>query len=231
MPEYHGQHKEEDWRIWNLPQYLSVPPQDIGIWGIPFAKRCDHVPHHLIPFNYATGKNADLTAGVHFFINDYQFERIWRQPDKYIEMLYKFDCIVAPDFSVYNDMPAAMQIYQHYKSRMFAYMCRQAGIEVIPNLIFSDPATWSGRFGGYVFDGIEPGGTVCLSTSGCRRNPEYRRGIQAGCRAFLRVCQPKTVICYGDLPEGVDFGGAELYVFKPFGFGKNYVSTGEKITS
>ena len=23
--------------------------------------------------------------GVHFFINDYQFERVWNNPDRYIE--------------------------------------------------------------------------------------------------------------------------------------------------
>ena len=39
MPEYFRQHQDRNWKLWNLPQYLSVPPQDIGAWGIPFAKR------------------------------------------------------------------------------------------------------------------------------------------------------------------------------------------------
>lgn len=66
MSEYFGQHRENDWKLWNLPQFLSIPPEDVGVWGIPFAKRCDHIPARLMPFNYAIGKDADFTAGVHF---------------------------------------------------------------------------------------------------------------------------------------------------------------------
>ena len=39
MSEYFGQHRENDWKLWNLPQFLSIPPENVGIWGIPFAKR------------------------------------------------------------------------------------------------------------------------------------------------------------------------------------------------
>lgn len=226
MSEYFGQHKEKDWEMWNLPQFLSVPPEDVGVWGIPYAKRCNHIPRKLIPFNYAVGKSADRTAGVHFFINDYQFERVWRTPGKYIEILSRFDCIIAPDFSVYSDMPTAMQIWQHYKSRMFSYMCRQAGLNVIPNLIFSDSRTYNSRTG-FVFDGIESGGAVCLSTSGCRKNKELRKKIVDGLNAFLMVCKPDSIIVYGDVPE-FDFGNIKVYRFKPFGFGGNYVSVKEE---
>lgn len=222
MSEYFGQHRENDWKLWNLPQFLSIPPEDVGVWGIPFAKRCDHIPARLMPFNYAIGKDADFTAGVHFFINDYQFERVWRSPEKYIDILSRFDCVIAPDFSVYSDMPTAMQIWQHYKSRMFGYMCYQAGLNVIPNLIFSDSRTYSQRYG-FVFDGIESGGTVCLSTSGCRRSKEYRKGIVDGLKAFLDVCTPRTIIVYGDAPE-IDCGNIEIIEFQPFGFGKQFIS-------
>lgn len=129
---------------------------------------------------------------------------------------------IAPDFSVYNDMPTCMQLWQHFKSRMFAYMCYQAGLNVIPNLIFSDTRTFSKR-NGFVFDGIESGGTVCLSTSGCRRNPEYQKGIIEGMKAFLDVCEPQTIIVYGDAPN-IDFGSIEIVEFKPFGFGKQFIS-------
>ena len=222
MSEYFGQHKENDWKLWNLPQFLSVPSENLGLWGIPFAKKCDYVPEKLLPFNYAIGKHADYTAGVHFFINDYQFERIWRSPEKYISILSRFACIIAPDFSVYSDMPTAMQIWQHYKSRMFAYMCYQVGLNVIPNLIFSDTRTYSKQFG-FTFDGIESGGTVCLSTSGCRRNPESRKGIIDGMKMFLDKCSPRTIIVYGDAPD-MDFGNIDIIEFKPFCFGKQFIS-------
>lgn len=231
MPEYHGQHVERDWGLWNLPQYLSVPPQDIGMWGIPFAKRCDIVPEKLIPFNIAVSdcrKGKNLDCGVHFFINDYRFERVWTCPEKYIDILSRFSGgIIAPDFSVYTDMPPAMQIWQHFRSRMFSYMCYQAGIPVIPNLIFSGSNTYSSR-NGWVFNGIESGGTVCLSNSGCRKIKDHRIALQRGFNSFLEQCTPKTVIIYGDVPD-VDWGNIQVYRFKPFGFGGDYISVRETV--
>lgn len=226
MPEYFRRHQDRNWKLWNLPQYLSVPPQDIGAWGIPFAKRCNIVPQRLIPFNVAvpdSGKGKNLDATVHFFLDDYRFERIWNQPEKYIEILSRFaNGIIAPDFSVYTDMPPAMQIYQHYKSRMFGYMCYQAGIPVVPNLVFAGSNTYS-KSHGWVFDGIESGGTVCISTVGCRKNPDFRQALQRGLAAFLSQCSPKTIICYGDTPD-IDFGSIDVYTYKPFGFGGDYIS-------
>lgn len=224
MPDYHGQHKSNDWNLWNLPQFLSVPAYDVGTLGIPIAKKCDYVPEKLIPFNYVkTAKQEDYSACVHFFINDYQFERCWNKPDVYIPMLAKFSAIIAPDFSVYNDMPTAMQMWQLYKSRMFAYMCYQAGIKVIPNLIFSDTMSF-GRWG-FAFDGIENGSTVCLSNSGSRRNPDARKALKTGLKGFLQKCRPKTLIVYGDELEPMqELDGIDIIVFKPFGFGKDYIS-------
>lgn len=222
MTDWHGQHKENDWKLWNQCEYLSIPVQDIGTWGIPRAKRCDHIPDHLIPFNYAIGKKTfDPSACVHFFINDYQFERIWTSPEKYLGILEKFDSIIAPDFSVYNDMATALQIYQLFKSRLIAYLAYQRGIKVIPNLIFSDSRTYSRKWG-FAFDGIDDGGTVCLSTSGCRRNPGYRKGIERGVSVYLETHEPKTIIVYGDRPD-VDFGNINVVEFSPFSFG-DYVS-------
>ena len=71
------------------------------------------------------------------------------------------------------------------------------------------------------------GGTVCLSTSGCRRSKEYRKGIVDGLKAFLDVCTPRTIIVYGDAPE-IDCGNIEIIEFQPFGFGKQFISERKK---
>ena len=54
--------------------------------GMPIVRACDVVPDDLMGFNYATGcKDPDVrrSNGVHFFLDDYQFERIWRFPLDY----------------------------------------------------------------------------------------------------------------------------------------------------
>ena len=70
----------------------------------------------FVGFNYARGNcsNTDQKA-VHFFLDDYQFYSLWRNPDRYVDKLSKFRYVLTPDFSTYTDFPKAIQIYNHYR--------------------------------------------------------------------------------------------------------------------
>lgn len=63
-----------------------------------------------IPVNYALTAKDKATKGVHFYKDDYQFERFWNNPDKYIPLLQQFGAVCSPDFSLYSDMPLAVQL-------------------------------------------------------------------------------------------------------------------------
>ena len=39
---------------------------------------------------------------VHFFLDDYRFESIYKNPDDKIERLKKFNAVMSPDFSIEN---------------------------------------------------------------------------------------------------------------------------------
>lgn len=59
----------------------------VGKYGIPEIKpetdiRIDKL--EWIPVNYALTAKDKATKGVHFYKDDYQFERFWNNPDKYI---------------------------------------------------------------------------------------------------------------------------------------------------
>lgn len=43
-----------------------------------------------IPFNYALSAKDRASKGVHFYCDDYQFERVWRNPDKYVTSMCHF---------------------------------------------------------------------------------------------------------------------------------------------
>ena len=58
-----------------------------------------------ISFNYAIGCEEPSEHGVHFFVDDYQFNRIWAHPDNYLGMMARFDTVCTPDFSTYTDFP------------------------------------------------------------------------------------------------------------------------------
>ena len=80
-----------------------------GKYDMPVLAPCEYIPKKLTGFNYAKSA-TDYKTGLHFFIDDYQFERLWTRPLDYIELLKKFDCVLTPDFSLYLDMPLPMQI-------------------------------------------------------------------------------------------------------------------------
>ena len=72
----------------------------VGEYGIPqiqltpYEGGCD-----WIGFNYAKTCKEPTGKGVHFFLDDYQFNRLWTDIDRYIPMLQKFRYVMSPDFS------------------------------------------------------------------------------------------------------------------------------------
>ena len=112
---YYGDERERTNKAYNLDEAAKLAKTD-DFWQMPII-RCDgYTPTELIGFNYAkTSRNTD--AGIHFFLDDYQFERLWAQPEKYIDTLMQYSCILSPDYSLYMDMPMPMKIWNTYRSR------------------------------------------------------------------------------------------------------------------
>ena len=52
-----------------------------------------------------------LDRMVHFFLYDYRFERVWKNPDNDIEKLSRYRAVLSPDFSMYLEMAPVMQLY------------------------------------------------------------------------------------------------------------------------
>ena len=76
--------------------------------------------YEVIPFNLATSIENKQKYFVHFYIDDYQFDRVWNYPEKYLELLKQFKGVIGPDFSMYRDMPKSMQIYNCFRSRVLS---------------------------------------------------------------------------------------------------------------
>lgn len=159
-----------------------------GRFDMPLLRRELIVPKSVIGFNYA--KTAeDRSVGVHFFLDDYQFERVWSDPITYSDMLSDFRCVFTPDFSLYDDMPEAMKVYNVYRSRLIGQVMQRGGMHVIPTISWSD-----GRSFDYCFDGVEKGGAVAVSTIGTKN----ARGVwENGFAEMVRRLEPAKVLLYG----------------------------------
>lgn len=207
MPEeekgggYYGDERERTNNAYNLDDYDENRVS--GWYQMPIIKPCDYVPDNLIGFNYVLSTSR-RDAGVHFFIDDYQFERIWSDPQSYIEKLTEFPCVLTPDFSLYMDMPRAMKIWNIYRSRLVGQMMQDAGCKVIPTLSWAEPESFR-----FCFDGIVPGGTVAVSTVGVMRDKDAQQIWTAGMDEAIKRLTPKTVVCYGSKID-YDFGHTKV---------------------
>ena len=104
-----------------------------NFWQMPIIENDHYMPKELISFNYAK-TNVNHQCGVHFFIDDYQFERLWASPYDYIEVLNQYECIFSPDFSLYTDMPMPMKIWNIFRSRLIGQFYQRCGMKVIPTI-------------------------------------------------------------------------------------------------
>ena len=186
---YYGDERERTMNSMNLH---DVDYQRLdGKYEMPFIKATDHIPDDLISFNYALNTET-FEKGIHFYIDDYQFERLWNDPHMYLDRLSKFDCVLTPDFSLYTDMPIAMQIWNTYRSRLIGQVFQDYGITVIPTLSWCRPDSYE-----FCFDGIEEGGVVSVSTIGVKEDANAKKLWTDGMTEALRRLNPSCVVVYG----------------------------------
>lgn len=189
----------------------------VGKYGIPAIKpetdiRIDKL--EWIPVNYALTAKDKATKGVHFYKDDYQFERFWNNPDKYIPLLQQFGAVCSPDFSLYIDMPLAVQIFMHYKKHWLAAYWQMHGIHVIPTLCWCGEQSYD-----WCFDGEPTNSIVSISSHGTQSDPYEAECFAKHCRKALEVLQPSSILWYGKCPAEFDWNVTKI---KPFQYERRH---------
>lgn len=168
-----------------------------GRYGIPPLKGSSRRNiAELVGFNYAHSTKDAAGKGLHFFLDDYQFLRLWNDPERYIPVLKRFDFVLSPDFSLYTNFPAAIQIYNHYRKHWLAAFWESKGIEVIPTVCWSDKDSFD-----WCFDGEPTGGTVAVSSVGTQNNAYAKELFLDGYSEMMKRLYPETIIFYGSVPD------------------------------
>lgn len=150
-----------------------------------------------IPFSAANGRKLDGQTGIHMFLHDFQFERLWNKPTQYIQMLQKAGAVCSPDFSMYTDTPTALNIYNHYRKHWLAAYWQRNGITVIPTICWTDSRSFD-----WCFDGEPEEGIVAVSNIGTMKDPRSRELFAAGYREMTERLRPKAVLFMGKVPDG-----------------------------
>lgn len=169
-----------------------------GEYGIPqiqpeiFEGECE-----FVGFNYARGKvSHEDRKAVHFFLDDYQFNALWQNVDKYVDKLSRFRYVLTPDFSTYTDYPKAIQIYNHYRKHWIGAYLQECGCHVIPTISWSTQDSYN-----WCFDGEPKGGTVAVSSVGCMNSSGKKCLFLSGYDAMMERLHPESIIFYGKVPD------------------------------
>lgn len=133
---------------------------------------------------------------LHTYSYDYQFNTVWTDPYKWLARLKKFDSVLAPDFSLYRDMPKALQIYNHYRKHWVAKFWSDNGIKVIPNIAWSTPDNYE-----WCFEGEPKNSVVAVASTGALREKESRELFLQGYEEMKKRLEPIKIIFYGSIPQ------------------------------
>lgn len=201
----YGAERDRTTNAYNLDKMDSVESSN-DYWQMPVIAKSDYIPKKLVGFNYAK-TNKDKNVGIHFFIDDYQFERIWNCPEKYIDILSEYECVLSPEFSLYWDMPLPMKIWNTYRNRFIGSYFQQKGINVIPTVCWADENTFD-----FCFQGIEKGSVVAVETNGVKEKEEATNRWKAGMAELIRRIEPSTILVYGGKID-FDYGDIEVVYY------------------
>ena len=178
---------------------------------IPLKMVATEPPKKIMPFNKALTFQGDLSETfICSFSPDKTFERIRRNPKKYLRFFKRTAGIIGFDYSIHSDMPMIMQKSQIYDNLSLTYFYGTNGIPVIPNIRCGDDDLLP-----EFLEAIPKKSMIAIGTHGfCK---EMREKYEWYCflETVITRLNPTTVVVYGSLNGKIfdDFKDHTNFIF------------------
>ena len=179
-----------------------IKKQDIDVDKIQF----------LSYTNTKLNDTENLDKTVHFFTYDWKFEKVYEKAQTEVEKLSQYYCLLSPDFSIFTNMPLALQIESVFKNRWCGAYWQSQGLKVIPTVSWGDKNSFE-----FCFDGVEQGAIVAVCAY-YRENCEEE--FMLGYNEMLEKIKPSMVLCY-DEPFPKMTGNIKEFLPTTYEFTKN----------
>lgn len=165
----------------------------VGKYNFPIIRK-QNIDVKKIKFLSYTNAKKDEVANrdktLHFFTYDWLFKDVYEKPDDELEKLSQYFCLPSPDFSIFTNMPRALQIESIFKNRWCGAYWQSKGLNVIPTISWGDKDSFE-----FCFDGIEEGSIVAVCTY-YRENCEEE--FMLGYNEMMKRIKPSIVLCYDE---------------------------------
>ncbi len=176
----------------NFKNILTDGAEICGKYNLPKLNASEYIPKEVVPFNKALTEKEPNNKCVHFFIDDYQFERIWNFPNRYMGLLKRFQGVITPDFSMYSNMPKAQVIWNCYRNRRLAYWMQKNEINIVPVVEWSEYSDLE-----WCLDGLPMASVLAIGMYGCRSSAKRRYGFIKGVEKICIELNPRALLMYG----------------------------------
>lgn len=137
----------------------------------------------------ANDREENKACGVHFFVDDWRFEGIYRNPEKTLSRYSQYAFLLTPDFSLYADMPLWKQIENVGKNRWVGAYWQNEGLLVVPTIAWSTARSYD-----FCFDAVGKNSTVAVGMIGCKGN---KLGFMRGYNEMLTRLEPESIFVFG----------------------------------
>ena len=150
----------------------------------------------LVPFNEAWSYGL-TDCIVHFYIDDSQFMRVYRNTDRYLPFLQQCHGVIGPDMSQYTDMPAEMRYRHAFCNVSLSYMLQTSGVNLYPNITWSTNDSY-----GYSFPRNLVNSVIAINSNGVHKDRLSLYRWRKGYEMALSLLTPKHIIRYGQVVTG-----------------------------
>ena len=144
-------------------------------------------------------------------MDDYKFEVLWNNPEPRIKKLAQYRAVLTPQYSLYTEKYYDSAAIQYVQKQMGRRLFAISGHYSHTNCLLGNTAKLL-----VLFDGLETGSIVAVSTLGLRTEKEL---FMHGYQEMIKRVNPEAVICYENNPfdetEGniiaVDYAKQTIY--------------------
>ncbi len=182
-----------------------------GFWEIPVVpNNVYRTPKRIIPYDQRKNVKGDLKdTFIHFYIDDQKFDGpfgIWIGATRNLEnkrgfslsSIKKYGGIIGPDFSLGFGFPLCKQLDSVRRTRYFESWMASLGVQVIPNVRWTDERSYD-----FCFLGLPKRGVVAISTLGVLNHKIQRKYFKLGLVELLKRVDPTVIVVYGLMPKDI----------------------------
>ena len=158
----------------------------------------EELPTQILAFHEAmSSTQTNFDAIVHFYEHDFQFIRLFRNPDKYIPQLRKYRYVLSPDMSQYVEMAYYHRYANNCHNKAMAQYLQRNGVNIIANVTWSLPDSYE-----YCFEGIPKNTVIAIGSNGVNASTDSKYLWRRGYEEAIRRLHPKRIIRYGQKMPG-----------------------------